>query len=365
MHGRLTNVQLLRALAAIFVVLSHAAHETFGMAQRIGAEPIFHQSTRWTAAVDVFFVMSGFILLSTSYNSFAAHEATVKFFTRRLVRAIPLYWLLTTLVLVGGLLAPALLNVPITDLGHVVSSYLFWPSPRENGEIRPVLALGWTMNLEFFFYGVLAICLALPRRWGVVAATGALVGVVALAQLMPAPGMAISFWGSFMTLDFVLGFAIALAYQAGIRISASAAWTTCALAVADIAISASTEPGAFDWFVTISLPAGALVAAGVLAPQVATVSRLPRFGVLLGDACYSTYLLQPFILRPAAVAWVALVGAGAPLWAFVGLAAALALGGGLACFLLFEKPLTAVLNRHLKNWERRREARALALQPAE
>ncbi|GGH24911.1 acyltransferase [Alsobacter metallidurans] len=364
MSGRLSNIQILRALAALFVVLSHAAHETFGMAEKLGLPPIMEVSNRWTAAVDVFFVMSGFILLSTSYDAFAQPGASLKFFMRRLVRAVPLYWLLTTLVLVGGFIAPRLLNVPITEPLHVLASYFFFPFERANGEMRPVLALGWTMNIEFFFYALLALCLALPRKWGVGLASAVLAGMVAAAHLPGAPA-SVSFWGGAMTLDFIVGFAIAIAFKAGVRVSADFALVVCAASVAAIFASSSADSFKLDWFVTISLPAAALVAMAVLAPQIPTNTRIARLGVLLGDACYSTYLLQPFILRPAAFAWTALVGAGVSLWVFVAAAGLAAMAGGLVCFLVFETPLTAALNRRLRAWESRREARPLRLQPAE
>ena len=346
---RLTNLQIVRGLAALFVVLSHAALETRSITHNLGLPPLLHETALWTAAVDIFFVMSGFILLYMSYGQFAKPGASVEFFVRRLVRAVPLYWTLTTILLVGGWIVPSLLNVPITDPLHVLSSYLFWPHPRGEGELRPVLALA----------------LALPLRWGVAFATAVLAGFVAWANLAQSPPVAVRFWGSAMTLDFILGFAIAIAFHRGIRMSATVAGLACLAALAVMLTIATPEPGGFHWFFVISIPAAVIVAAAVLAPQCKVAAPTTRAGVLLGDACYSIYLLQPFVLRPTAVAWTALVGNAVSLWVFVGVAAAAALGGGLLCYLLFEKPLTAVLNRRVKAWEQRRHASARALQPAE
>jgi exopolysaccharide production protein ExoZ len=362
---RLTNLQIVRGLAALFVVLSHAAFETRSMTAALGLPPLVHETALWTAAVDVFFVMSGFILLYMGYGQFAKPGASAEFFVRRLVRAVPLYWALTTIVLVGGWVLPSLLNVRVTDPLHVLSSYLFWPYPRGEGELRPVLALGWTMNLEFMFYAVLALAMALPLRWGVAFATAVLAGFVAWANLAQSPPVAVTFWGSAMTLDFILGFAIAIAFHRGVRLTAPVGAIACVAALAVMLLVATPEPGGFRWFFVISIPAALIVAAAVLAPQAKVAGTVTRAGVLLGDACYSIYLLQPFVLRPAAVLWTALVGKAVSVWVYVGVAAAAALCGGLLCYLLFEKPLTSLLNRRVKAWEQRRRAASGALQAAE
>ncbi len=153
---RLDNIQLLRALAALSVVITHTLHET-------GAH---EQTLNLGFGVDVFFVISGFIMAQTSLREFGMAGAPLRFFLRRLARVAPIYWLLTTLMLAGSLIAPSLLNVPTGGLGHIVASYLFIPDARGAGEMRPVLALGWTLNYEMFFYALFSLALLAPARWG-------------------------------------------------------------------------------------------------------------------------------------------------------------------------------------------------------
>jgi len=74
-----------------------------------------------------------------------------------------------SILLIGGLIAPQLLNVPFGDWQHILASYLFIPSLRGGDEIRPVMALGWTLNLEMFFYVLFAGALLLPLRRGMIA----------------------------------------------------------------------------------------------------------------------------------------------------------------------------------------------------
>ena len=363
--GRLSNIQVLRAIAAFLVVISHALHETEAMTAAFGQAPLTTGFHPWTAAVDVFFIMSGFILLSISYEKFGTPNASREFFTRRLVRAIPLYWLLTSLVLLTAMAMPKMLNVPIADVKQVLASYFFWPYPRGEGELRPVLALGWTMNLEFFFYILLALSLSFSRRIGLALLGTALVGVVLLQQVFSFSADAMVFYGGAMTLDFVLGITIAVAYRNGLRIPAPVAIGAGLVGLAIILRAHSTDSADLSWFTTISLPASLVVIAGVFGPQLPNRHGWQRLLILVGDACYSVYLLQPFILRPAAKAWLAAFGDRLSFWAFVAVAGLLAIAVGVGAFLAFENPLTTYLNRRLRNWEKGKSGSRTSIQPAE
>jgi exopolysaccharide production protein ExoZ len=351
--GRLSNIQVLRAIAAFLVVVSHALHETAAMSASFGQPVLVPGIHPWTAAVDIFFIMSGFILLSISYEKFATPHASREFFIRRLVRAIPLYWLLTSLVLLTAMAMPKMLNVPIADLKQVLASYFFWPYPRGEGELRPVLALGWTMNLEFFFYILLALSLAFSRRVGLAFVGTALVGVVLLQQIFSFSADAMIFYGASMTLDFVLGMIIAVAYRCGLRLPVGSCVVAGLIGISLLLRAESADSSDLMWFVTISLPASLLVAAAVFGPQLPSRFGWQRLLILIGDACYSVYLLQPFILRPAAKAWVATFGETMSFWAYVFVASCLAVAAGVGCFLLFESPLTTALNRRIRAWEKR------------
>jgi exopolysaccharide production protein ExoZ len=363
--GRLSNIQVLRAIAALLVIVSHAVHETVEMAGAFHQPALTTGFHPWTAAVDVFFIMSGFILVAISYDKFGTADASGDFFLRRLVRAVPLYWLLTSLLLATAALAPRMLNVPISDALQVLASYAFIPYPRGEGELRPVLALGWTMNLEMAFYLVLALSLSFSRRIGLSIIGTLLVGVVLLQQVAMSDSHALAFYGSSMTLDFVLGTGIAVAYQRGWRLPAWACWAGGALGLALILDAASADSTELRWFWTISLPAALLVAAAVFGPQLPTARVWQRWLILVGDACYSVYLLQPFLLRPTAKLWAAIVGPRLSLWVYVGVGSFVALAAGVACFVLFETPLTRYLNGQLRTRERRRDDRRMATVPAE
>src|SRR5690606_35064881 len=99
--------------------------------------------------VDLFFVISGFIMVHVSRNQFARPGAPLDFVRRRLVRIVPLYWTMTTLMVAVVLLLPQSVDTATADPRQWIASYLFIPFERaSDGMMRPVLGLGWSLNYE-------------------------------------------------------------------------------------------------------------------------------------------------------------------------------------------------------------------------
>jgi len=342
--ARLANIQILRAFAALMVLVSHLGTEFVDIAARRGLDISFNP-TPWTSGVDLFFVVSGFIMVVTAGNSFGTPGATGRFLSRRIARVVPLYWLLTTAVLAGGLLAPRLLNVPVVDAWHIVASYLFWPAARATGEIRPVLALGWTLNFEMLFYLLFGLALALPRRWGLAALAGGLLGLVALGQLTQLPGVALPFWASPVLLEFLAGMAVGLLYRPALRLGA---WPALMMIGAGLVAllasgSAADHRDQIPAVLTLLVPAALVVACAAAAPDMAR-GLAGRAIMAVGDASYSLYLVHPFAIRPLHAAWNA---ADLPLWLFPPAAIALSIGVALALFHAFERPSNSWLSARM------------------
>ncbi len=138
---------------------------------------------------------------------------------RRLIRIVPLYWLVTTGALAVALLAPSLSKAPPGDNLYVAASYLFIPYTRLGGDVRPLATPGWTLNLEMLFYVVFAVALLLPRRRGLTLVFGAL-GLLVAAQVAGIlPGTALNFWGDPIVLGFLFGVATGIVYVNGLRLT--------------------------------------------------------------------------------------------------------------------------------------------------
>jgi exopolysaccharide production protein ExoZ len=345
----LRSIQILRALAAVLVVVGHSIHDSTYIAERTGRPPFDLPYFNWGFGVDIFFVISGFIMIYTAVDSFGQPGAASTFLTRRFVRIAPLYWLMTISLILVSVVAPKFLNVQIETWRSIGTSFLFIPDIRGNGEVRPILASGWTLNYEMFFYGIFACCLMLPLRRGVVWLSGIFVSLSILGSVVSLPGIALPFWTDPIILEFVLGVLIGLACLSKHSLSASAALTLTTIAVVFVIVMGPL----WGWnqilprLLYAGMPAALLVAAAALGPSV-TPTRSVTLLVAVGDASYSLYLTHPFVIRPLRNLWIALHGGSLPLGLYVVVCVFVAIVGAIAIYRLVEKPLTSVLQRRVR-----------------
>ena len=101
---RIFGIEVLRAAAALIVTVCHAEYEL----ARIDALPAAMPSAVLQAltgfGVQLFFVVSGFVMVYASEPLFGSRWGPVVFFERRLIRIVPLYWIVTTIYLALTLL---------------------------------------------------------------------------------------------------------------------------------------------------------------------------------------------------------------------------------------------------------------------
>ncbi len=324
---RLPGLQALRGLAALMVLIGHVLAE----AEHYFALPLPGDAMPWTRGVDIFFVISGFVITLSAQRYIGRPRA---FLWRRLLRVAPLYYLFTTLMVMALLLMPGAVKDTPLDPAQIISSYTFIPYARPDGRIAPVLSLGWTLNYEVFFYSLMALCLALPRP--LVAASGLLAALATLGLTIGFHLPPLAFWTNPLVLEFLFGIALARLWQSG--------WTrpdpvlcTAFLALG-FALLITLNPLPLPRFLAAGVPAALIVAAGTLFCP----TRMAP-GQLLGDASYALYLSHRFALRAATVLLLPLLPA-TPLgaWVYVGTTCLLALGFGILSHLFLERPFLKV-----------------------
>jgi exopolysaccharide production protein ExoZ len=319
----LRGIQYLRALASLAVVFYHATQWT-GRAVDIGS-----------AGVDVFFVISGFIMWRTTADG---KTGPGRFLLKRAIRIVPLYWLITIGLTVAAVMAPARFSDQQPQPAHVLLSLAFIQHLNPRGEPFPLLQLGWTLNYEAFFYVLFAIALALPRQWrlpflGFVLVSGAIGG------LMYPPAYVLLL--NPMLLEFLSGVLLAAGLGKGPGPGRSIGWLMFGLGSAIFAALALTHSAWDVWRPFLWGPPAFLLVAGLTAIEAdGGVPRIPALG-LMGDASYSTYLTHPLTLGAFAMT----LGLGSP-WLFLA-AIVLTQAAGTACWLLIERQITQALKRRL------------------
>jgi peptidoglycan/LPS O-acetylase OafA/YrhL len=338
-------IQALRALAAFMVAVHHVQPDAMVLARQAGLSFERNDWLPWMAGVDIFFVVSGFIMVHASDALFGRPGAPTLFLQRRLVRIVPLYWAATSLFLMMGLLVPALLNSGAPSLGQIAASYLFWPAASTQGVVQPVYSLGWTLNYEMLFYGLFAAALLLPRRFVVPAVTLALmtlVGSEALAGPLPLP---VGFWGQPIVLEFAAGMGLALLRQRGLRLNAALRGALVAGALLLLLLGQHLPLQAGPWrdLALHGTAATLLVLAAVSGRPEGAPSPLMTVLARVGDASYALYLIHPFAIRGLREVFMR-IGLHEP-GLFVAVALAGAVVAALVVHRLFEVPVTRGLRR--------------------
>ena len=355
---KLVALQVLRGCAALAIALVHLETEW----RALGAVPQgWTRPFPWEAGVDVFFVISGFVMVYASAGLFGREGGARLFLARRTARIVPLYWLTTTLVLALVALKPDLMRSAVATPEMIAASFLFIPWTRPDGLVQPVYTLGWTLNYEMFFYVVFAAVLALRmgRRTSVATVGAILLLLIGFGLLVRPASQPLAFWTSSMLIAFVLGMALGLARVEGVTLPLPARIGLLAIGISlfwfvggDLAMRTGR-----DTAFVFALPSACLVAACGLGPgrpegrqrDGSPSHWLARAGESLGDASYAIYLLHPFAIRGTLKA-IDISGLG-PRLGVVGLtiaALAATIALALVSYRFVERPLTRLARRMLE-----------------
>lgn len=165
---KLQSIQGLRGIAATLVLFFHMASFQRQMAENNSAD-VELLSGIWDhgwAGVDLFFVISGFIMVYVTQNSGRHFKDVGSFMFSRVTRIYPLWWVCAGIMTLyfsisyGMPAAPDRVADSREAMSYAVKSFLLIPQQAE-----PTLALGWTLIHEMFFYAVFAILLFVPREY--------------------------------------------------------------------------------------------------------------------------------------------------------------------------------------------------------
>ena len=343
MGERFYGVQALRFAAATAVVVTHAVDLA---GTRLELETALTQGILaggtlenfGAVGVDVFFVISGFIIATTTRGQ-AGVSAAGAFLWRRFRRVAPIYWLLSLPILVGmargGTLSPEV----------AAATFLFWPFSGLEMTF-PALGPGWTLCFEMLFYAGFGLAMMGGRKvgWGLV---GAYAAMLAVGLVVAAP--VLRFWGAPIILEFLLGVGIAWVWRSAPR--RLGVWAV-GLAMLGFGLGLVFGYGGVDDVRALNDPWNGLRRAAVWGlPSALLVfgvvrmertdrapGRLSRAAAFMGDASYSIYLVHVLVIRALGRLFesgmVALPGD-----AVVGLTVVASLAAGAVVHVWIERPM--------------------------
>jgi peptidoglycan/LPS O-acetylase OafA/YrhL len=343
-NKKIQSIQALRGAAVLLVLARHilVMEGHYGGGKRLLPDVL----KVGDSGVDIFFVISGFVMVVISRGQFRMTGALGAFLYRRVIRIYPLYWLYSLVVFAVFLVAPAWVRAMQNGRIDLFASFFLLPQ-----FVTPLLGQGWTLAYEVYFYLIFALAFLLPERrlaafllvWGLGVAAGYNIYVDHDALHGSAMIMMIT---NPLTIEFVLGACVALAIRRGWR---RGDWLCLAGGCLLLPVcSVFFDPLDIDGLrvFCFGLPA-LLILYGAVSLESRSRFQFPRWLQALGDASYSIYLSHILVISLVGRIWSAVRQPG--LWdnaLAILIMAAAALGCGVASYRLIEQPLLRALQTH-------------------
>jgi peptidoglycan/LPS O-acetylase OafA/YrhL len=308
-------LQALRGIAAVLVVMTHARTFLHGTPW----QPFVEQYLRPGAqGVDLFFMVSGFIMVYTTRNADGSATYAIDFMIKRIARIWPVY----AVAVCAWIALELSFAKPIAPFPAVIRSLLFLPvSTTQPPYLGLPFGLGWTLNYECYFYLVFALS-TLVVRWRWIAFS-----VYLASTLIVLPLSAVGYV-SFMAdndyrfasrilnqvtnpiiWEFAMGVVAGRLFLMPFAVPRTRLWGALVIACAGLLVNMSVtgmvdNHGPIGW----GAPMALLFFAITLACK-QSEPRVPRSLVWLGDISYSLYLMH-FIVFTFVAHLFAALGAG-------------------------------------------------------
>lgn len=340
----LSNVQSLRGFAALMVVYYHAhgllikRHTELGLTNEFWARE--HGLTKFGAlGVDIFFIISGFIIFHSAWDK----KITARSFLFLRVRRIyPLYWVASILFIAITFLPGTSYSLSGSD---IFASLLLIPK-YFNGDVKPVLEVGWSLYYEMFFYLLFSALIWQAKERILVQMTG-------LFSLLIIAGNFVSIdfgiWKVITNerlLEFIAGGWAAYFYRNGsVRWNGYLRWCAIIVAVSGTIAFVLFDEWREDYSALLTrAPIAIAVFSCFLFDEKLKNYVGGRVTSFLGDASYSIYLFHMFPFIILSGMWKRGLGVppfdGIATWAVLICVGAAA---GIGAHLLIEKPMMSLL----------------------
>lgn len=279
------GIQLLRFLAALGVAIYHLDF--------VGKNCSYNMCI----GVFLFFSISGFITM------YVTEKSTDKFLIKRIVRIIPLYWLVTLgTYILYVILSRVSLDYTVPTISELLKSMFLIPYMRDGYKstnvIRPIVGPGWTLMYEFLFYYIFWLAIRVSKKYRGIIASIILIVISLVGQFYNGSMVILKFFGGSNLLFFVLGICSyyivkGIFYKTEFYLEKSKCIGLLFIGLVIVLGIGYTGFFNISTIITVGIPNIVLLIISVI---VFSNIKAPSFLVKLGDISFSFYLLHYYIL---------------------------------------------------------------------
>lgn len=196
------SVHILRGICAWMVVVHHFCFSYFDGIQNPLPSAVQQFSFILGIGVDVFFVISGFVMSLLLQKHMSKPINAIEFTKRRLLRVLPGWWCYLALFLIATSFIEEMPYQIAWNWQSALQSAFLFPHSNLNGSgFYPVLYVGWSLTYEMFFYSLIFILLALPIKY-----TSAFIALTLFVLGIIFPNNNILGQSNFFFIEFLVGF---------------------------------------------------------------------------------------------------------------------------------------------------------------
>lgn len=337
---RLDSLQAARAIAALSVVLVHSV----AMASRYGTAGVGAKEDFFAgllhAGVDLFFVVSGFVMTYITHGLESSFFNSSVFFVKRIARIVPIYWAVTLFKALLLFQVPSVFNNQRFDAVGTIKSLLFIPYFNADGLMFPVMGVGWTLNYEMFFYGYFALVLMLSRKHLLQISLMVFPLLVAIGKLYEFESPFMLMATDPIVLNFLYGIVVAHIFLNGKSLTNKGAVFSIVLGVSLLLLCGFVSFINFHRVVKWGIPV-AMTICGFISLEHNRSLSVGSWLVTIGDSSYSIYLTHTLVLPLFGKILYVAVPSGVPSVALV--------SGGMAIATVFGHFFYCAFERRLNN----------------
>tara|TARA_R110002033_G_scaffold95003_4_gene144190 strand:+ start:4467 stop:5606 length:1140 start_codon:yes stop_codon:yes gene_type:complete len=343
---RLQSIQVLRGIAALMVAISHLGiiETKYGYS----GQHLLSNANIGQAGVDLFFLISGFIMVVTMYKHFGTSKNIPNFLLRRSIRIYPIYWVYAIVIVIAMTIRPEWVNSSFPGETRYLTSFLLLPSPGV-----PIMMVAWTLEYEMFFYFIFALLMFLPFRRLLPILTVFFGVLVLLGEFVYTEGNWARWGLNPILLEFLMGVALGHLY---LKKRWGNGWLLTFAGISLWALMAFFSPkgsmlGLGDGFlerpIYFGIPA-ALILYGLISFERKKEIGFPIFLQKIGDASYSLYLSHVLVLSLLGRIWKAFGGDQYPInYILIVVFLGAAVFVGWLSFVIIERPMINYLQKRL------------------
>ncbi|HBB0347673.1 TPA: acyltransferase [Escherichia coli] len=171
MKDRILSIQYMRGIAALLVVLFHYR---FMLNNRYAQEDLGGIFSYGGLGVDIFFMISGFIISFSTKNDYSKRNFIIK----RAFRILPVYWMVLFIILIFAD------NVKL-DINFLKSMFLIQWDYSSSAPFfgYSTLITAWTLSFEVTFYILFMLSMAISHKYRSIICSVLIISTVMILQL--------------------------------------------------------------------------------------------------------------------------------------------------------------------------------------